>query len=201
VAELDAELHLRLAGERMLLDSRDDGAGPWESPLDAAGHALVAVGALPASTAQEIVDDYRLAQASRSGEGPVFRRHRRMLAQQAALGVSAAPGRFRALSCGQEIEQPWGNLLVDYVVLSADATVLHATMRPSAALGGRFGRVSPAALRHGVRPRGIVGHMTSAGVPSQLTLTDDQGTTASSRPGRGWPRMPRGSRCSASASS
>ena len=174
MAEFDAERYLRLAGERILIDHRGNDGGAWESPLDAAAHALVAVDALPASVAQTIVDDYYLAQSCRSGDDGHFRRHRRMRSYQTAAGV---PDRFRALSCGREIEQPWGNLLVDYLVLSADATVLHVTMRPSAALGGRFGRISPAAVQRGIRPHGVAVHMTSAGVPNQLTLTDDQGTT------------------------
>jgi hypothetical protein len=176
VAEFDAELHLRLAGERALIDRQADDSVPVESPLDAAGHALVAVGALPVATAQAIVDDYYLAQSCRSGEEPHFwrQRQRLLLAQQAAAPAGAGPGdpgRFRALSCDQLIEQPWGILLVNYVVLSADATVLHVTMRPSAALGGRFGWVSPAAMRRGGRPNAI------PGVPGQLTVTDDQGTS------------------------
>ena len=62
-------------------------------------------------------------------------------------------------------------------MLSADATVLHVTMRPSAALGGRFGRISPHALHRGIRPHGPAGHMTGPGVPGQLTLSDDRGTS------------------------
>jgi hypothetical protein len=182
VAEFDAELHLRLAGERILVDRRGDGV--WQTPLDAVAHALVAVGALPAATAQGIVDDYYLALASRSGEEPHFRHHRQIRAQQAAAGAASAAGaaadevpQFRAVSCGQPIEQPWGLLLINYVVLSAEATVLHVTMRPSAALGGRFGRIHPAALRLGIAAHGPVPHPMSAGVPGQLTLTDDQGTS------------------------
>lgn len=180
VAEFDAELHLRLAGEGLLVDHPGEDGGAWESPLDAAAHALVAVGALPAATAQAIVDDYYLARSCRSGENHGFRRHRRM-AQYGAAGPGAAGpadlGQFRALTCGQLIQQEWGNLLVDYVVLSADATVLHVTMRPSAALGGRFGRVSPHALRRGIRTHGAGGQMIGPGVPGQLTLTDDRGTS------------------------
>jgi hypothetical protein len=175
VAEFDAELHLRLAGERILVDRRGDG-GVWENPLDATAHALVAVGALPAATAQAIVDDYYVALSSRSGEVPHFRHHRQIVAQQAAAGP-AELGRFRAVSCGQPIEQPWGLLLVDYVVLSAEATVLHVTMRPSAALGGRFGRINPAALRAGISAHGRPPAPITPGVPGQLTLTDDQGTS------------------------
>ena len=180
MAEFDAELHLRLAGERMLADHHGADGGAWESPLNAVAHALVAVGALAAVTAQAIVDDYYLAQSCRSGEESHFR-HRRRMAQQTAAGpAGAAPGelgRFRALSCGQPIEQPWGLLLVNYVVLSADETVLHVTMRPSAALGGRFGRISPAALRRGITPPGPAVYPMGAGVPGQLTLADDRGTS------------------------
>ena len=180
VAEFDAELHLRLAGEGLLADHPGEDNGAWESPLDAVAHALVAVGALPAATAQAIVDDYYLARSCRSGENHGFRRHRRM-AQYGPAGPGAAGpadlGRFRALTCGQLIQQEWGNLLIDYVVLSDDATVLHVTMRPSAALGGRFGRVSPHALRRGIRMHGAPGQMIGPGVPGQLTLTDDQGTS------------------------
>jgi hypothetical protein len=179
LAEFDAELHLRLAGEGLLVDHPGVDGGAWESPLDAVAHALVAVGALPAATAQAIVDDYYLARSCRSGEYHAIRRHRRM-AQYGAAGRGAAGpadlGQFRALTCGQLIQQEWGNLQVDYVVLSADATVLHVTMRPSAALGGRFGRVSPHALRRGIRLHGAAGHMIGPGVPGQLTLTDDRGT-------------------------
>jgi hypothetical protein len=176
-AESDAELHLRLAGEGLLVDHPGEDGGAWESPLDAAAHALVAVGALPAATAQTIVDDYYLARSCRSGEDSSFRWHRRM-AQYGPAGPGPANlGRFRALTSGQLIEQPWGNLLIDYVVFSADATVLHVTMRPSAALGGRFGRVSPHALHRGVGRPGAGGHTIGPGVPGQLTLTDDQGTS------------------------
>ena len=178
MADSDAELYLRLTGERLLIDHRGDEGGPWESPLDAAAHALVAVGALPAAAAQAIVNDYYLAQSCRSGEASNFRHQQHRLATQAAAAPAPGDlGRFRPVSCGQMIEQPWGNLIVDYIVLSEDSTVLHVTMRPSAALGGRFGRVSRAALRHGVGPSGVASHMAVAGVPGQLTLTDNQGTS------------------------
>lgn len=180
MAEFDAELHLRLAGERALIDRQLAEDGAWESQLDAAAHALVAVGAVPVATAQAVVDDYYLAQSCRSGEELHFPRNRLLLAQQAAAPAGPAagdPGRFRALSCGQLIEQPWGNLLVDYVVLSADATVLHVTMRPSAALGGRFGRINAAALHRGGGLHGVAGHRMGTGVPGQLTVTDDRGTS------------------------
>ena len=179
MADSDAELHLRLTGERLLIEHRGDEGGPWESPLDAAAHALVAVGALPATTAQAIVNDYDLAQSCRSGESSGFRRHQHRLAAQAA--AAAAPGdlgRFRPLSCGQVIGQPWGNLIVDHIVLSEHSTVLHVTMHPSAAQGGRFGRVSRFALGPAARPPARVGtHMAATGIPGQLTLTDDQGTS------------------------
>lgn len=178
MADSDAELHLRLTGERLLIEHRGDEGGPWESPLDAAAHALVAVGALPAAAAQAIVNDYDLAQSCRSGEPSNFRHHQHRLAAQAAASAPGELGRFRPVSCGQVIEQSWGNLVVDYIVLSENSTVLHVTMRPSAALGGRFGRVSRAALLPTARPPArFATAMAVTGVPGQLTLTDDQGTS------------------------
>jgi hypothetical protein len=192
VAVFDAEQYLRLAGEAMLLDHRGGEGGPWESPLDSAGHALVAVGALAAGRAQAIVDDYHLARCCRSGEEPYFRRHRQLMARQAGLAgpAAAAPaelGRFRAVACGRVIEQPWGELRISYAVLSDEATVLHVTMRPAQPAPPR----GPVRRRHAMArmpgppgPGGWAGfapgvHTVGPGLPGQLTLTDDQGTTAS----------------------
>ena len=50
-AKFDAELYLRLTGEQALLDRGGDQGQPWDAPLDAAAHALVAVGAMTAGAA------------------------------------------------------------------------------------------------------------------------------------------------------
>src|SRR5207237_6037412 len=69
VAEFDAELYLRLSGERMLLERGDRGGAPWESPLMEAARALIAVGAIDAERARAVIDDYDLASALRSHHG------------------------------------------------------------------------------------------------------------------------------------
>jgi hypothetical protein len=57
VTVFDAELYLRLAAERTLLDAPGGDGHAEDSPLDVAGHALVAVGAITAGAAQAVVDD------------------------------------------------------------------------------------------------------------------------------------------------
>ncbi|MGP8000672.1 MAG: hypothetical protein ACLPKI_25635 [Streptosporangiaceae bacterium] len=99
MAEFDAELYLRLAGETMLLDSRGEQGQAWESPMDVTAHALVAVGALTAGMAQAIVADYYLARSFRSGEVAHFRRHHQLRARQ-ARAAGARPGGGAAAGAG-----------------------------------------------------------------------------------------------------
>jgi hypothetical protein len=65
VSNFDAELYLRLAGERALLDGADPDGGVAGSPLLEAARALVAVGSVETGVAQDIVDDYGMAAALR----------------------------------------------------------------------------------------------------------------------------------------
>jgi hypothetical protein len=188
VAVFDAEQYLRLAGEAMLLDHRAGEGQSWESPLDSAGHALVALGALDAGRAQAIVDDYHLARCCRLGEEPYFRRHRQLTARPAGA-APAELGRFRAVACGRVIERPWGELRISYAVLSEHATELHVIMRPPqqappqralprglARRSHAMARMSGPGGRGGFAPGG---HTVGPGLPGQLSLTDDQGTMAS----------------------
>jgi hypothetical protein len=183
VEQSDAELYLRLAGERAVLDPAADGGQPDDSALDAAGQALVAVGALTARVAQAVVDDYGLARAYRSDEPAQFHHAR---AQRAARRALPDPGLvpLRAVPCHRLIEQPWGQLFLSYVVLSDETTVLHVTMgsapvppgqRRAGASGGRLaGRGQMSARMPGGAGSGVVG----PGLPRQLTVTDDRGTTS-----------------------
>ena len=102
MAEFDAELYLRVAGERTLLDAAGDDGPGGVSPVDVAGHVLVAAGAITAGQAQAIVDDYQLAQAYRRGE----HRHRRHVRapRSAPSGSGPGPGALRAVACGRLIE-------------------------------------------------------------------------------------------------
>ena len=87
----DAELYLRLLGERMLLEPRDHRRGPWDSEIVEAARALTAVGVIDAEPAQAIVDDYGLAIALRSGEPGMHMT--RALGMRRARGQSAPRGR------------------------------------------------------------------------------------------------------------
>ena len=183
MAQSDAELYLRLTGERAVLDPAADGGQPDDSALDAAGQALVAVGALTARVAQGVMDDYGLARAYRSDESAQFHHAR---AQRAARRArpDAALVPLRAVPCHRLIEQPWGQLFLSYVVLGDEATVLHVTMRSAplppgqrraGAPGGRLaGRSRISARMPGGAGSGVVG----PGLPRQLTLADDRGTTS-----------------------
>jgi hypothetical protein len=179
VAESGAELYLRLAGERALLDPGPGGDPPEHAALETAAHALVAVGAMTAAAAQAIVNDYDLATAYRTGQH--YRHHLalRRAARRAPAPVPALPA-LRAAPCHRLIEQPWGQLILRYVVLSDEVTVLHVTMRPvpppdvrsrTAAYRGRLAGGGP-------RPRGPGGHRIGLGLPGQLTVADDRGTTS-----------------------
>jgi hypothetical protein len=160
VTEFDAELYLRLAAERTLLDAPGDDGHAEDSPLDVAGHALVAVQAITAGAAQAVVDDYYLALAYRRGEHP--RRHPRAL-RSAAAGGSPRLAALRAVPCWRVLEQPWGQLFLRYLVLRSGSTSLHVGMRAATALPGSV----PGA------------RVSGPGFPQQLSLTDDRGTTVS----------------------
>jgi hypothetical protein len=182
MAQSDAQLYLRLAGERAVLDPAGDRGQRDDSALDTAGQALVAVGALTAGVAQAVVDDYGLALAYRAGESAQFHYAR---AQRAARRGPPDPALrpLRAVPCHRLIEQPWGQLFLSYVVLSDEATVLHVAMRPSplppgqrraGASGGRLAGWGRMSAQAGGAGRGVVG----PGLPRQLTVTDDRGTTS-----------------------
>jgi hypothetical protein len=179
VTESGAELYLRLAGERALLDPRGDQDPSEHAALDAAAHALVAVGAMTAGAAQAIVDDYDLACAYRTGEQHRHHRALRRAARQAATPVPGLPA-LRAVPCHRLIEQPWGELILRYVVLSDEATVLHVTMRPVLPPEGRS---RPAVHRgrlagRGPHPGSAGAHRIGPGLPGRLTVADDRGTTS-----------------------
>jgi hypothetical protein len=185
VTEFDAELYLRLAAERTLLDAPDGDGRAEDSPLDVAGHALVAVRAITAAAAQAIVDDYYLALAYRRGEHP--HRHLRAL-RSAPAGGSPRPSlaTLRAMPCWRLIEQPWGQLFLRYLVLRSGSTSLHVEMRAAAAppgpasLPARSGFTSAVSRTRVTRAGPVPGAGVSGpGFPQQLSLTDDRGTTVS----------------------
>jgi hypothetical protein len=183
VAQSDAELYLRLTGERTLLAPAPGEGRSDDSRLETAAHALVAVGVLTAGVAQGIVNDYGLALAYRGGDHPHSHHLRaRWAARRATPGP--ALGSLRAVPCHRLFEQSWGQLFLSYVVLSDEVTVLHVTMRPASPTTGRPGTGrSHRSRASGGGPggqglRGIAGHLVGQGLPEQLTVTDDRGTTS-----------------------
>src|ERR1700733_6284317 len=134
---------------------------------------------MTAGAAQAIVDDYDLACAYRTGEQHRHHRALRRAARQMATPVPGLPA-LRAVPCHRLIEQPWGELILRYVVLSDEATVLHVTMRP---VLPPEGRPRPAAYRGGLagrgpHPRSGGVHRIGPGLPGRLTGAGGRGTTA-----------------------
>ncbi|MGH2719733.1 MAG: hypothetical protein ACRDJU_14315, partial [Actinomycetota bacterium] len=159
--EFDAELYLRLAGERMLTEG---GGGPWGSTLTDAARALLGVGAIDLATARAVCDDYALALSLRGRGVPVGVGGPRG-AGSAQPPVPASP---RVVSCERTIPQPWGLLTVHYAVLRADATLLKVSLARDRVQAGKRG------ARRDV--------LTSAGPvpawhPQTIPLADDKGTS------------------------
>jgi hypothetical protein len=155
-AVFDAELHLRLVGERGLLTPALAGSSPFDSPITETAAALVAVDALAADTAQEIVDDYALAQFLRgSGRGipPSWPRQSGPIPPPQALTPP------RVVACNRDLDQSWGRLRVHDVVLGDRTT----------SVGFNAFESSPGAL---MQRMSAVGGLSMP----QLHLTDDRGT-------------------------
>ena len=127
---------------------------PWNPVLAATGAALVATGAMTTTAAQAVIADY---QALAPGE----RRHHLMTGRAArpATSAPAGIGQFRVVPCGRMIDQPWGQLAIDYVAFTGDATTLRVTVRPGQSQGDPFGQPVPPGAR-------------------RLTVTGDRGTAA-----------------------
>lgn len=149
----DAELHLRLLGERALLDR---GAQHEASPLRAAADALLAIGAADRAVVDEVLADYRLASRLREGEAAFFEDG----FEPGAPATEPLPAR-RVVPCDVELELAIGTLRARYVSFSERSTTLDALLRFDGA----------------VRRRGLITAGFHSGPPS-LTLTDDRGTAA-----------------------
>jgi hypothetical protein len=155
-ADFDPELHLRLTGERALLDTRQgQSRDVWNTPLLESAAALVAVGALDEERAQSIVDDYYLALGLRGRGDGGFRRFRH-LPRQNRQPLKAS----RVVLCEQRLAESWGELRVHYVALGDRETTVGITAS------------SP--------PHGLLG-MGPRGLLHQPFLTDDRGHSVSAQ--------------------
>ena len=200
---------MRLAGERTLLDPRPDDGHADDSPLDAAGPALVAVGALPAewpSPSWTTTPGPRLppgwAPSSPSRAGAAFGSHRSQPPPQPGHAADGAvPTAHRA------VVGPVVPSLPGLAVRGRPS--LHVEMRAAATPPGpaspstppRFASCCiPGPASPGPVPRSRRVGVSGPGFPQQLSLTDDRGDdrvrqpapaaattasgTASSRPAR-----------------
>jgi hypothetical protein len=164
VPRFDAELYLRLIGEQMLLDASRERGG-WSSPLDDAAGALVAVGAITAAKAQQVLSDYSLAQSVRGGHGyphMAMRMRRSPRARPRALKFK------RVVPVDLVIDDPQGRLQLRYAVIGEEIS-LAFVYRP--------GPVPRSARRHGTMMTFGGGAGLPWGAPAP-TLTDDRGNSA-----------------------
>jgi hypothetical protein len=152
-SDFDAELYLRLAGEKELVDSSHGEGGRRPSPLSEAACALLAVGAVRYEVANHIARRYDYAQSLRSTDRHYFRRSRTKPPAPVQL---TAP---RIVVSDQELTMPWGKLHVLYVSFGGGSTTL----------GVRAVEVSAPNKRRAGRP-------WQHG--RNLNVTDDSGTTA-----------------------
>lgn len=165
----DAELYLRLLGERMLLEPRDHRRGPWDSEIVDAARALAAVDVIDAEAAQAIVDDYGLAIALRSGEPGMH--------MTRALGLRRARGQPaprplespRVVACAQVIDFPWGEVSIRHVRLAPDGVSVAAVVR--------FPTASHTRTARGARSRRMAMMRAGPSGPPQVRLTDDRATS------------------------
>ena len=158
----DAELYLRLAGERVLTTREGSARMSW-APVLTAARALVAVGAIEAAAAQTVVDDYDLAADLRDPERRVaglrMRGRARLAAARRAAAAPAPLPAPRVVACDRVVETAAEQIRVRSVSVgprSVSVAVVVTERIP--------GQSGP-------------GPGWQGGGPSQIRLADDRGTT------------------------
>jgi hypothetical protein len=152
----------------MLLGAREARERRWSTPLVDPASALVAVGAIGATKAEAVIDDYALADALRTEHGieprgsfgPATRRRKRKIEPLEPR---------RVVPCDQVIEHAQGTLEVRRVALGEHFTTIAVTWRPNATQRRSRGR------------RGMIMFGGGSGGPAgppHPTVVDDQGTRA-----------------------
>ena len=132
----NAELHLRLAGERLLLGGTTGGARvPLQFELAEIAAALVAVQALEEAPATQIIADYGLALTLRNRGGMPF------MAQPVGGPPApfAPPSPARVAVCDAELELGGSKVHVLFASLRPDSATLSVTFLPAWGPGGRPG--------------------------------------------------------------
>jgi hypothetical protein len=152
---------MRLVAEQMLRERPGGSLFPVDARLVAAGAALVAAGALTLDAARAIDDAYsRTLRRRGPGQSPLP--GQTLLGGAGAEGAAAEPGRWHVVPSGYVIVRPWGQLVIGYVLLTDEATVLKVAVHLA----------SPGASSRQGAPWG-------SGLPRTLEISDDQGTTSS----------------------
>ncbi len=130
----DAELYLRLLGERLLNDP-DQERHHHSSPLDGPAAALVAAGAIEPQHAWRVIDDYAAAMRVRAGQrGLHF-----LPAARRRQGGRLTPRRTTVLD--REIPFGAGQLLLRDLAIDATGGTLRFRWRRDAPGSGRGGRM------------------------------------------------------------
>ena len=156
----DAELYLRLMGERIVLSGPDPQSGHGASPLTTAAQALVAVGRLDDATAVAVLEDYMLAGALRGDVMSMHALSNDVDDEEPGAEIVVEPlTPGRVVACDETIELAAGTLHVSHVTLSREVTTVAVDLRLATPRSRRRG--------HGLRSR--------SSLPS-VTLADDRGT-------------------------
>jgi hypothetical protein len=124
MAPFDAELYLRLIGERGLLNTAPRQRS-YDQELFEIARLLVAIGAIDLAEATDVVDGYERAQGLRNGHGP--RRWQRQPSQK----PTTAPEERRTVICDTTVEHSSDEIRIRSVTLSASVTKLNVRVRRS----------------------------------------------------------------------
>jgi hypothetical protein len=171
VRGFDAELYLRLIGERMLLERAGPEHRVRRPPIADAAAALVSVGMIAARAAEQVLEDYGLAEAVRRGPD-LQRRAVVRLGDDADLPEQPPLAPRRVVRCDSTIEKPQASVLVRWVSLSDDSTQVAVTWRddpslpwtgtaPQATLADDRGNVEVAQFSGGGTSGGMLGRLVT----------------------------------------
>ncbi|MDA0183547.1 hypothetical protein OJ997_24775 [Solirubrobacter phytolaccae] len=156
----DAELHLRLVAERALLEAPDPRHGGGEETVaTAAARALVAIGALAAETAGEVLEEYTFAATLRGHEVHELFHHLHAPPRTAGPAALEPLRARRVAAIGQDVAHAAGTLRLTYVIFGERAEL------------GVVGLLDESAFNHG---------------PPSLRVKDDTGTEVQAEFAGGW---------------